>query len=106
MANSKKSNNHESLTLNGLVTYNQEVVFPFMKEQFAGKKEFNDFKDKALTNQDKMLKRLDVLISEKTVNGYQEKKQKKLLAIFVKVLKERKILTSNDLEEITRLEVF
>lgn len=37
---------------------------------------------------------------------YQEKKEKKFWAILVKSLKERKILSSRELEEIARLEIF
>ena len=36
-------NNEKPLTLNQLVRYNKEVLFPFMKENFVTKKEFESF---------------------------------------------------------------
>lgn len=40
-----EENNQKPLTLNELAKYNQEVLFPFMQENFVTKKEFDDFKD-------------------------------------------------------------
>ena len=103
-----------------LVKYSHEVLFPYMEERLAGKKEFEElkdefiefknemtgFKDENLTGQDKILKKLDILLDEKDVKDYQEKKQKKILAIHNEALKKNKILTTKDLSEITRLEFF
>jgi len=102
----KKKINQKPLTLETLTDYNQEVLFPFLEERFVAKKEFNDFKDKSLTNQDKMLKKLDLLLTEKKVREYQEEKEKKLWAIIIRSLKEHRILSSKELEEIAKLEVF
>jgi len=38
-----------------------------MDERFVTKKEFNNFKDIGLTNFDKILKKLDILLTEKKV---------------------------------------
>lgn len=102
----KKKVNHKPLTLEILTDYNQKVLFPALEAGFVIKKEFNDFKNKSLTNQDKMLKKLDLLLTEKKVREYQEEKEKKLWAIIIRSLKEHRILSSKELEEIAKLEVF
>jgi len=123
----KKKNNQKPLTLKELIEYNQEVLFPFLEEKFVTKREFNnfkrefnnfkrefndfkkefaDFKDETLTTDDKILKKLDILLAEKTVREYQEKKEKRLWAIIIKALKEHRILSQKELEEITKLEIF
>ena len=108
-----KTKKQKPLTLGGLVEYNKDVLFPYLKETFVGKKDFadfkkemTDFKNENLTGQDKILKKLDILLTEKDVRDYQDKKQKKLLAIMIKSLREHNILSSKELEEITRLEFF
>ena len=112
----KKKSNQKPLTLDELISYNQKVLFPFLEEHFASKeflkenfvikKEFQEFKNKTLTNFDIIQKKLDVLLTEKTVREYQEKKEKKFWAIMIKALKEHNILSPKDLEEIARLEIF
>jgi hypothetical protein len=109
----KKKSTQKPLTLDELASYNQEVLFPAMEARFvtktefkALKTEFKDFKNESLTNQDKMLKKLDILLTEKKVREYQEEKQKKLWAIIIKALKEHRILSPQELEEIARLEIF
>ena len=115
-----KKNNQKPLTLKELIDYNQEVLFLFLEERFVTEKEFNnfkkefnnfkkeftDFKDETLSTDDKILKKLDILLTEKTVREYQEKKEKKLWAIIIKALKEHRILSSQELREIARLEIF
>jgi hypothetical protein len=54
-----KNKNQKPLTLDALVDYGQEVLLPAMDERFANKKEFSDFKDKNLTGQDEVLKKLE-----------------------------------------------
>ncbi|MBU4299464.1 hypothetical protein KJ636_05490 [Patescibacteria group bacterium] len=49
----------------------------FDKRMGNFEKEFKNFKNESLTNQDAMLKRLDILLTEKTVREYQEKREKK-----------------------------
>jgi len=60
-----KNKTQKPLTLDGLATYNQEVLLPAVEERFVSKKEFRTFKNKSLTNQDAMLKKLDILLTEK-----------------------------------------
>ena len=71
-----KNKTQKPLTLDALATYNQEVLFPAMEERFVTKKEFKSFKNETLTNQDAMLKKLDILLTEKKVREYQENKEK------------------------------
>jgi len=102
----KKKSTQKPLTLDTLASYNQMVLFPALEERFVTKKEFRNFKDKSLTNQDVMLKKLDILLTEKKIREYQEQKEKKLWAIIIKALKEHRILSSQELEEIASLEIF
>lgn len=103
MANNKEQ---KPLTLDALASYNQEILFPWMKENFVGKREFNDFKFKNTTTLDKLLKKLDILLTEKTIGNLQKKREKKFWAIIVKSLQEHQILSSKDLQEISKLRVF
>ena len=89
-----------------LTNHTQEVLLPAMDERFVTKNELQGFKDKTLKGQDKILKKLDTLLTEKDVREYQEKKEKKMWAIIIKALKEHKILSSKELEDIARLEIF
>lgn len=102
-----KNKTQKPLTLDALASYNQEVLFPALEERFVTKREFanfknefKDFKNESLTNQDAALKKLDILLTEKKVREYQEKKEKKLWAIIIQALKEHRILSSKELEEI------
>ncbi len=115
--------NKKALTLDELAEYNQEVLLPALDErlnklvssdEFNGlknevgilKTEFKEFKNESLTNQDAILKKLDILIEDKEVRKYQEEKEKKLFAIMIKAMKEHSILSQKELEEIARLEIF
>ena len=110
--------------LNG---YTQEILLPAMDERFVTKKEFNEFKnemyefknemyefknemykfkDEVLTGQDQILKKLDILLTEKTVRDYQKKKERKMWAIIIKALRKHNILSSEEMEEIAKLEIF
>jgi len=115
-----ENKNQKPLTLDALIVYTQEVLLPAMDERFATKTEFQDlrtefqdlrtefqdFKNESLVNQDATLKKLDTLLTEKTVREYQEKKEKKLWAIVISALKEHRILSSGELEQIAQLEIF
>ena len=131
---SKKGKNQTPLTLEGLVSYNQEVLFPFLKDNFVSKKEFtgfknemsgfksemsgfknemngfknemSEFKNETLSNFDSIEKKLDILLTEKEVRQYQEEKQKKLWLVVIKALKKHNILSSEELGKISRLEIF
>lgn len=76
MANKKPS--LQPLTRESLATYNQEVLVPPLEKILTPKQEFSNFRNRTLTNQDKMLKKLDILLTEKKVREYQEEKEKKL----------------------------
>ncbi|MDI6603063.1 MAG: hypothetical protein QME57_03030 [Patescibacteria group bacterium] len=55
----RKKSDQKQLTLAALIDYNQEVLFPALEKSFVTKQEFNNFKNKSLTNQNKMLKKLE-----------------------------------------------
>lgn len=91
---------------NQMVKYNEEILIPQLKDIFVSKKEFNEFKNESLTNQDKMLKKLDNLIQENEVRNHQEKKQKEFFAIMIKAMKNHNILSPEDLQKISQLNIF
>ena len=62
-----KKKKSEPLTLEACINYNQKVLLPALEEKFATKKEFGDFRDSSLTNQDAILKNIDILLAEKEV---------------------------------------
>ena len=64
--------NEKPLTLSQLVKYNKQVLFPFMKESFVTKKEFEGFMEISARKAD-----LDVLT--KKVDGLATKEDIKLL---------------------------
>lgn len=104
MATKKK--NQKPLILDDLAKYSHEILFPAMEERFVTKGEFKNFKNESLTNQDSILKKLDILLTEKEVREYQEEKQKKLFAIFIKALEKHNILSPAELKQISQLEIF
>lgn len=75
-------------------------------ERFVSSEEFAKFRNKSLTNQDKMLKDLEILKTEKTISDYQEKKVRQLWTIIIEALQEHKILSPDQLKEIEELEIF
>ena len=101
-----KKGNQKPLTLNDLVKYSHEILFPAMEERFATKEELKNFEDKTLTSLDSLLKKMDILLTEKEVREYQEEKEKKLFAIFIKALKKHNILSPKELKQIAQLEIF
>ena len=113
MINDSQNKEANPLTLEQLADYSQKVLLPAMDERFVVKKEFNElkqgfdkFRNESLTAQDEILKKLDILLTEKDVRQYQEEKEKKMWAIIIKALKEHNILSSKELEEIGGLEIF
>lgn len=96
----------KSLTLGELAKYNQEVLFPFMKENFVNKKEFKKNKNNTIKFQDQVLKDLSDLKQEKTISDDQDKRQKKVLHIHNDALKANKILSEKQSAEIDGLRVF
>ncbi|MBU3905383.1 MAG: hypothetical protein KJ906_04525 [Nanoarchaeota archaeon] len=96
----------KALTLSDLAKYNQKILFPALEEFFLSKTEFKEFKEESFKNQDSIIKKLDTLLDEKKVREYQEEKHKKLWEIIIKSLKEHRILSEKDLEDISALRVF
>jgi len=94
------------LTLEELAKYNQEIMFPFMKENFVNKKEFKELKNDLVSFKDSALKDLGDLKQEKTIGDEQDKRQKKVLHIHNDALKANKILSEKQSEEIDGLKVF
>ena len=101
-----ENENQKPLTFDNFVRYNKEILIPELKEVFVGKNEFHEFKDESLTNQDAMLKKLDILMEDKEVRKYQKEKERKFFAIMIKAMKEHSILSPKDLEEIAHLDIF
>jgi len=94
------------LTLNQLAEYNQEVLFPFMKENFVGKKEFKKFKNDMTSFKDQALKGLGDFKQEKTIGDEQDKRRTEILKIHNEALKRNKILTQAEAERIARSSAF
>jgi len=101
-----EESNKKPLTLDDLAKYNQEVLFPFMKETFAGKKDFDEFKDDMMNFKDEALQKLEILTQERTVGDEQDKRQKEVLKIHNTALKDGKILSEKQALEIDKLRVF
>lgn len=94
------------LTLNGLIEYNKEVLFPFLKETFVGKKEFRKFKNDMMGFKDEALEKLGNLTQEKIIGDAQDKRQKKVLEIHNNALKKSNILSEEEVLEIDKLRAF
>lgn len=95
------------------VRHIREVLIPAMEEVFATKEdigllreEFVRFKDEILTGQDKILKDLTILITEKEMGYHQKQKERKLWAIMIEAMQKHKLLSLEQIEEINKLEVF
>ncbi len=94
------------LTLDQLAKYNQEILFPYMEETFATKKEFDEFKNDMAGFKDEALTKLSTLTQEKTVGEEQDKRQKKVLQIHNNALKSKGVLSKEQALEIDKLRVF
>lgn len=62
--------------------------------------------DKIFAKLEEMLKKIDVLIARKKMRDEQWERKKKGWAIMIKAMKEHRILSSQDLEQIAHLEIF
>ena len=106
----EKNQKEKPLTLSQLTgelsKYSHEVLFPYMDENFAGKKEFKKFKIENFTGQDKILKKLDILLGEKEIKEAQEKRQKKVIEIHNDALKRNKILSAEEVLRIDQMGAF
>jgi len=75
-----------------------------MRAEF--KKEIQEKFDKIMANEDKILKDLEILMTEKTVGYYQKKKERELWQMIIDALREHKILSPEQVEKINALEIF
>lgn len=83
-----------------------ETLIPAMKEVFYTRQEFSEFKNKVLSGQDKILKDLEILMTEKEMGYYQKQKERKLWQIMIEAMRKNNILSAEQIEEINGLEVF
>ena len=86
--------------------YNQEVLFPFLKETFVGTKQFNKFNNDMMSFKDEALRKIGEIQQEKTIGDAQDKRQKEVLKIHNDALKRNKILSDNEAMRIAKSEVF
>lgn len=75
-------------------------------KEFSTKEDIIGFKDEILDGQDGILEKLGLLLQEKTVGDSQDKKQKTVLEIHNRALKEHSILSPQDVEKVAKLEFF
>ena len=101
----EKNDKEKPLTLEALANYNQEILFPFMKETFVTKNEFNEFKDNVVKFQDKTSKDLEALKQEKTMGEEQDRRKKRIFEIHNNALKRGEILSTEEIVEIEKLNV-
>jgi len=127
MSEKNKKEKETPLTLQELADYSQEILFPAMEERFATKSDLNDlrgdmnglkgklntlkvefkgFRDETLSGHDQILKKLDILLTEKEVGEYQKTKERKMWLIMIGAMKRSSILTPKELQIITQLEIF
>jgi hypothetical protein len=84
----------------------QEEIFATKKDLQDIKDNIFEFKSEILTGQDKVLTKLDTLLQEKDVKDEQDKRQKKILEIHNNALKRSKILTEEEVTQISQSSVF
>lgn len=106
-----KNINNKPLTIKDV----REVLIPAMEKVFATKKdlenfvtkeEFGEFKNLILTSQNKVLKKLDILLLEKKVDNWQHKRRQKFYRIIVRAMYRHKVLSESQLEKIKQLGIF
>jgi hypothetical protein len=93
------------LTYSQLVKYTEESLIPQLEDRLVTKKEFNEFKNKIYEDIDSLTGKVDKLIQENEIRNHQEKKQKEFFAILIKSLREKNILSEEDLEKIAKLNI-
>ena len=81
--------------------FKQEV-----RETFATKNDFVQFRNESFNYFDKILKDLDILMAEKEVGYYQKQKERKLWTIMIDALQKHQILSNDQIQEIKSLEIF
>ncbi len=96
----------KSSIFDSLVEYGQKILLPEMKSTFVTKIDFSKFKDETLIGQDKIIKKLDILLTEKDIGVYKGQKEKKLWAIVIDALRKGNLLDNKDLDKIHQLDFF
>lgn len=84
----------------------QEGVFVTKGDFDEFKNDIVEFKNEILTGQDEILERLNNLSQEKTIGDTQDKRQKEVLKIHNEALKRSKILTDEEVVQISKSSVF
>lgn len=97
-----KTKKEKPLTLDVLAKYTHEVIFPYMKDNFAGK----ETTDKVLATQDKIIGKLDLLLTEKPIKDDQDKRKTKVLKVHNDALKRNQILSEQENLQIDQLGAF
>jgi len=94
------------LTLSQLIEYGEKSLIPQLEEKFVSKREFSEFKDKIYKDIDYLIEKVDKLVENNEIRNYQEDKEKEFFAILVKSLKDKNILSQEELEKIAKLNIF
>ena len=83
----------------------QTVMLEFKRKMEDFVTEMTEFKNAMLTNQDIILKKLDILIGEKKVQVHQEDKRKKMCGVMVGAATRHGMITPRQVEQIEGLGV-
>lgn len=75
-------------------------------KNFATKDDVINFKNEILTQYDKILEKLDPIMTEKDISDEQGKRQQKVLEIHNNALKRGKILSDVEVLDINKLQAF
>jgi hypothetical protein len=106
-----EENNQKPLTLDGLIKYNLEVVFPYINEHCASKDDLKNCATKESVNdilagQAEILKELKELKGEKDIGDAQDKRKGEVLKIHNGALKRNKILSPEETLQIDQMGAF
>lgn len=89
----KIKKNNKPLTFSELVDHTHKILFPAMEERFIAKKEFTGFKKEftgfkndAIGSLDKIHKKLDTLLAEKTGRRVSGRKTEEIMGDCYKIL--------------------
>ncbi|MEK7172874.1 MAG: hypothetical protein AAB723_03140 [Patescibacteria group bacterium] len=77
-----------------------------MKENFVNKAEFAQFRNESFNFFDKIVKDLDILMTEQKMGYYQKQKERSLWTIMIEAMKEHQILSNEQVQKIKELGVF
>jgi regulator of replication initiation timing len=69
------------------------------------KVEFNKFENKIYTDIDGLIAKVDLLISENNIRNGQEKREKEFFAILIKSLRDKNILSDEQMSKIAKLNI-